>query len=197
MIVYYIKEKEAEPKEIITITDYYDMGNDYRPKVDFNLTYDNEGFHAHFDVYEKNPKAVYTKHFEPTHKDSCVEWFIFFAPDMCNRYFNFEVNANGVVNVSFRVDRYDKIDLTEEDAESFGIVTEIKEDYWTVDYTIPFDFIKKYIKGYEFKRDVILKSNVYKCGDETEFEHYGCWGMGAKDEPDFHTPQYFKEMKVI
>lgn len=195
--MYYIKQKCEEPREIITISDYCNTGNDYKPRVDFNLTYDDVGFHAHFDVYEKNPRATYTNNFDPVCRDSCVEWFMYFAPDICNRYFNFEVNANGVMDISFRIDRDEYIDVTDDDVKSFNIVTEIKDDYWTVDYTVPFEFLKKYIKGYEFKKEAILKANVYKCGDDTEFEHYGCWGMVDRDDPDFHTPQYFKEMKII
>lgn len=195
--MYLIKEKNIHPKEYITITDYCNMGNDYRPKVEFNVTYSNEGFHAHFNVYESKPYASYKNHFDPVCCDSCVEWFIYFDPENCNRYFNFEVNANGAMDVCFRLDR-DIFDLVSvEDVNSFNINVDIKDDYWTVDYTIPFEFIKKYIKDYEFKKDVVLKSNVYKCGEDTEFEHYGCWGMVDPDAPDFHTPQYFKEMKIV
>ena len=195
--MYIIRENGTEPKEIITINNYCNTGNDYRPRVDFNLTYSDEGFHSHFDVYESNPRATYTKNFDPVCCDSCVEWFIFFAPDICNRYFNFEVNPNGVMDVAFRIGRDEYSDVTDEDVKSFNIITKIYDDLWTVDYTIPFSFIKIYIDGYEFKKDVVLKANVYKCGDDTEFEHYGCWGMVDPDAPDFHSPQYFKDMKIV
>ena len=195
--MYLIKNEEAMPKEIITITDYCNVGNDYKPKVDFKLTYNDRGFHAHFDVFESNPRAVYTKNFDPVCCDSCVEWFIFFSPNTCDRYFNFEVNANGVMDTSFRLSRDVFDDVSDEDVKSFNIKTNIFEDFWTVDYTIPFEFIKKYIKDYEFKKDVVMRANVFKCGDDTEFEHYGCWGMVDRNEPDFHTPQYFKEMIIV
>lgn len=195
--MYNIKQKDAIPKEKITITEYCNMGNNYRPEVDFNVTYSDEGFHVHFDVFESNPIRNYVNNFDPVCCDSCVEWFIYFAPDICNRYFNFEVNANGAMDVSFRIDRYEYSDVTEEDVKSFNIKTDIKDDIWTVDYTIPFEFIKKYIKGYEFKKNVVLTSNVFKCGEDKVTEHYGCWGMVDRDAPDFHTPQYFKEMTII
>jgi len=195
--MYLIKEKGTMPKEVITITDYCNVGNEYRPKVDFNVTYSDIGFHAHFDVYETKPYASYTNHFDPVCCDSCVEWFIYFAPDICDRYFNFEVNANGAMDVCFRKDRNIYLPVSKEDVKTFNIRVDIKDDYWTVDYTIPFDFIKRFIKNYEFKKDVILSSNVYKCGEDTEFEHYGCWGMVNRDAPDFHAPEYFKEMKIV
>lgn len=193
--MYPIKKKGSSDIPVITLTDYI-KPNGYCPKVEFSVCYDTEGFHAHFKVHEKNPKATKTKHFEHVHLDSCAEWFINFDPNHTDRYFNFEVNANGVLNASFRKDRYDSIDLTREDAESLNIKTEILDDFWTVDYTISFDFIKKYIPDYEMKPGLKLPSNVYKCGDETEFPHHGCWCMVDREHPDFHIPSYFGTMFV-
>ena len=129
--MYTIVEKGSANVPVITLTDYVDP-NGYCPKVEFYATYSDVGFHAHFTTYEKNPKAVATKHFEYVHLDSCVEWFVNFYPEKCDRYFNFEANANGVINTHFRKDRYDKIPLTVEDAESLNIKTEVLDDYWTV-----------------------------------------------------------------
>ncbi len=194
--MYHIKNINDPQKEIITITDYCNTGNDYKPRVDFNLTYSDKGFHIHFDVFETNPRATFTKNFSPVCEDSCVEWFVNFNPDICKRYFNFEVNPNGAMDLSFRISRDEYVDTTNDDIESLNIVTKINDDFWTVDYTVPFEFIKKYIENYEFKIGTVMKGNVYKCGDNTEFEHYGCWGMVDRDAPDFHTPQYFKEMII-
>ena len=192
--MYYIKDKGIEQKEIITITDYLDIGNQYRPKVEFNLTYSDVGFHVHFDVFEKNPLARYTEHFSPVCRDSCVEWFINFDPKITGRYFNFEVNAKGTMDLAYRLNRYDYVMVTNEDIKALNIITKVKKDSWSVDYTVSFDFIKKYITDYEFKKGMILKSNVYKCGEDTEFEHYGCW---SKVDSDFHAPQYFEEMQIV
>lgn len=96
-------------------------------------------------MFEKAPKADATKHFEPVHLDSCVEWFVNFAPKICDRYFNFEINANGVINANFRKDRLDKLPLTVGDAEALNIKAQVFDDFWTVDYTVTFDFIKKFI----------------------------------------------------
>ena len=193
--MYTIKKKGSENIPTITITDYIDP-NGYCPKIVFSVTYSDEGFHVHYDAYEKNPKRVMTQHFQPVHLDSCLEWFVRFDPEHSQRYVNFEVNANGVINFSFRMDRYDELFFTEEDAECLNIKTEIFEDYWTIDYTVPFTFIKKYIPDYEFKKGMVLDSNVYKCGDETEFEHYGCWKMVDRTKPDFHLPRYFGKMII-
>ena len=193
--MYTIKKKGSENIPTITITDYVD-NNGYCPKVVFNVTYSDEGFHVHFDVYEKNPKRVMTNHLDSVHLDSCVEWFINFDPEHTKEYINFEVNANGVINFAHREDRYTEKKCTVEDAISLGIKTEILDEMWTVDYTVPFAFIIKYIPDYEFKKGLELPSNVYKCGDETEVEHYGCWKMVNREKPDFHKPEYFGRMII-
>ncbi len=193
--MYAIKKKGSSNIPVITLTDYVDPSG-YCPKVEFSVCYDSEGFHAHFKVHEKNPKACMTKHFEFVHLDSCVEWFINFDPQHTDRYFNFEVNATGVMNASFRKDRYIETPLTNEDAESLNIKAEVLDEFWTVDYTVPFDFIKKYIPDYEMKPGLKLPANVYKCGDETEIPHYGCWNMVDREHPDFHIPSYFGTMFV-
>jgi len=193
--MYTIKKKGSENIPTITLTDYINPDG-YCPKVVFNVTYSDKGFHVHFDAYEKKPKRVMTQHFQPVHLDSCLEWFINFDPEHTDKYINFEVNANGVINFSFRVDRNTDEKFTLSDAECLGIKTEILDGMWTLDYTVPFEFIKKYMPEYEFKKGAVLPSNVYKCGDETEFPHYGCWKMVDREKPDFHKPEYFGRMII-
>ena len=193
--MYTIKKKGSADIPTITLTDYIDP-NGYCPKIVFSVTYSDKGFHVHYDAYEKDPKRVMTEHFQTVHLDSCLEWFINFDPEHTSTYINFEINANGVINFSHRVDRNTDEKFTVEDAECLNIKTEIFDDMWTLDYTVPFTFIKKYMPEYEFKIGAVLPSNVYKCGDETAVEHYGCWKMVDREKPDFHRPEYFGRMIV-
>ena len=193
--MYTIKKKGSENIPEIVITDYINPDG-YCPKIVFSVTYSDAGFHVHFDAYEKNPKRVINEHFGPVHLDSCLEWFINFDPENTHKYINFEVNSAGFINFSLRVDRNNDEKFTLKDAECLGIKTEILDDMWTLDYTVPFEFIKKYYPHDEFKTGAVLPSNVYKCGDETEFEHYGCWKMVDREKPDFHKPEYFGRMII-
>ena len=193
--MYTIKKKDSHDIPSITVTDYINPDG-YCPKVVFNVTYSDEGFHVHFDVYENNPKRVIKEHFGPVHLDSCVEWFVNFDPKHTDNYINFEVNANGVINFAWRPDRYSGEEFTDQEAESLNIKTNILDGKWTVDYTVPFALIKKYMPGFERGKGDVLPSNVYKCGDETEFEHYGCWKMVNREKPDFHKPEYFGRMII-
>jgi len=172
------------------------MNNGYEPKVEFHLQVEEKGFHMHIVAWERNPLRNKTKHFEPVNLDSCVEWFVKFAPDICDRYFNFEINPNGVINFAFKKDRYDSTDLTIEDAESLNIQASVYEEYWEVDYLVPFTLIQKYIPGYEYQEGMTILTNFYKCGDEMEYPHYGMWNLVGTENPDFHRPEYFKEVVV-
>lgn len=194
--MYVIAEKGTKDVKTLTIKNYYENEWKYYPEVEFSACYSEEGFHIKFKVPESNPKAVMTKHFEFVHLDSCVEWFVNFYPEKCDRYFNFEVNANGVLNAHFRKDRYDKLPLTVEDADSLNIKTSICDNYWTVEYTVTFDFIKKFIPEYKFEKGMELKSNVFKCGEETQFPHYGMWQEIKREKADFHRPEDFGTMII-
>ena len=194
--MYKIIEKGIGETPVLKVGNYYKNSFDYYPKVEFSVCYSDVGFHAKFKVYESNPKADATKHFEPVHLDSCVEWFVNFYPEKCDRYFNFEINANGVLNAHFRKDRYDAIPLSVEDANSLNIKTQIFDDSWTVEYTVTFEFIKKFIKDYQFTKCMELKSNVFKCGQETEIPHFGMWQEIKREKPDFHQPDDFGTMIV-
>ena len=180
-------------KRYFTLTYPWDT-NGYKPEVVYELDMNEEGFVMHIIVPERNPRREQTEHLSFVHTDSCVEWFVNFMPEKCDRYFNFEVNANGIMNVAFRKDRYEKQLLTLEDIASLGIKPEIFEDHWEITYTVPFALIRKYIPEYQFEEGMIIKSNFYKCGDMTEYSHFGIWNPSPLEKPDFHRPEYFGEV---
>lgn len=169
----------------------------YKPEVTLELSYDDEGFSVHFEVLEKNPKRDAKKHFEKVHKDSCLELFLNFSPKTSDRYMNFEANANSVMNVAFRKDRYEKTLLSLEEVENFNIKAEIFDDYWILDYKIGFDFLKKYYPKFDIDNCEYLLGNAYKCGDETEIPHYLALFEVGCDKPDFHRPEYFQKFIIL
>ena len=184
-------------KQVFTLTypwaETWDK-NGYKPEVTFELGMNKEGFTMDIVVIEADPKREKTEHFQFVHEDSCVEWFANFFPEQSDRYFNFEVNANGIMNVSFRKDRNELKEMDLEDIASLGIKAKIYETYWTVSFVVPFTLIEKYIPEYEFKPGMKISSNFYKCGAKTEFPHHGIWNPMPLKEPDHHRPEYFKEI---
>ncbi|MDD7740577.1 MAG: carbohydrate-binding family 9-like protein [Fusicatenibacter sp.] len=164
------------------------------PPAAFHLRRDSNGFHMHICVTEKDPRRMETRHLHFVHEDSCVEWFVNFAPGICDRYFNFEINANGAMYAAFRKDRFDYQLLTPDDLASMNISARIHADTWEVSYTVPFSLIRNYIPGYCEEEQKILRANFYKCGDLTPYPHYGMWNVFFVDPPDFHRPEYFGEI---
>ena len=180
-------------EKVMTLTYQWDEKG-YCPEVEFYPQMTEKGFKIKIFVKESNPKRVMTEHFQPVHLDSCVEWFVNFFPETSDNYFNFEVNANGVMNVAFRKNRQEYQTMTVEDIERLGIKTKIEEDDWTVEYEVPFTLIEKYFDGFERKNEVEVLANFYKCGDETLYPHYGVWKQIDTPEPDFHRPEYFGKL---
>ena len=70
-------------KEFTLIYQWND--NDYRPDVRFYLGMNETGFTMHITIPEADPMREKTKHFSSVCVDSCVEWFVNFAPEICDR----------------------------------------------------------------------------------------------------------------
>ena len=168
----------------------------YKPFVTLNLSYDDSGFNVLFNISETNPLREKVEHFSLVHEDSCVELFLNFSPKTSDRYMNFEVNANGVMNVAFRKDRHDKINLTLQDVESFNVSAKVFDDYWTVSYKVGFDFLKKYYPDFDINTCDYIIGNAYKCGDETKIPHYMSLFDVKCEKPDFHRPEYFGRFEI-
>ena len=90
-----------QKNEKITLQYLWEKNGYYRgPEVIFHPELTENGVRMYIEVQEADPKRVMTGHFQPVHLDSCVEWFVNFSPETSDCYFNFEVNANGVMNVA-------------------------------------------------------------------------------------------------
>jgi len=62
-------------------------------------------------------------------------------------------------------------------------------DHWKLYCAFPIKLFEK-VYNRKFKGNDAI-GNFYKCGDETEFKHYGMWNLIDNPKPDFHLPEYF------
>lgn len=178
-----------------TLHHYLWENNGYEPKVEYTLSKVENGFRMHIVAQESDPRRVETRHQHYVHTDSCVEWFVIFDPELTNKYFNFEINANGAMYVNFKSDADgDSILLDVADVEALNIQAQVNENTWEITYTVPFDWIKKFIPGYEFKEGMKIRANFYKCGDATAYPHFGMWNKVESEIPCFHKSEYFREI---
>ncbi|MCF6270079.1 MAG: hypothetical protein L3J41_10220 [Melioribacteraceae bacterium] len=183
----------------IEMHNYQWIDNNYKPKVLVKLFYSLNNIYLNFKVFENKVKAKFTNFGEPVFKDSCVEFFINLFPQTHQEYFNFEFNAIGTALIGFGI-AGNRTYLKENELEDLLIVSSINApvdglhggDSWKLYCKIPINIIeKKYDIRFKGKEAV---GNFYKCGDETEFEHYGTWNKINNPTPNFHLPQYFGKL---
>lgn len=152
------------------------------------LCYSDEYLYVHMSAVEKDIRAENTQPLSPVYEDSCLEFF--FEPEGANKYFNFEINPNGCMNIQIGPTKPDRVSLVRSDAkEYFNIQTERTNNGWEVFYRIPLSFIQLVFPDFQFKGNI--KGNMDKCGNLTVYKHYVSWTKIDLDQPNFHCPEYF------
>jgi hypothetical protein len=174
------------------------MANGYEPGVEARLCYSARFLYVRFEVEEKRVRARFTRFQDPVYKDSCVEFFVNAFPDVGRDYLNFEANALGTFLAAFGPDRDHRRPLAKADLRGFRakaslaapVDGEIAEGPWALAYRIPIALFRT-VYGREVEPGQRAAGNFYKCGDETEFPHYGAWSPVGTPRPDFHRPEFF------
>ena len=155
------------------------------PKTTAKLLYSDFGIHIRMQTEEKPLLARCTEQNGPVHLESCMEFFV--RPnEEDKRYINFEFNAFGTMYLALRTGRPDK-NFVENNKEYFEVQSCVDEKAWTLGFVIPFEFIKKHFG----ECSKTLWGNLYKCGEETEYEHYASYYPLDPEKVDFHAPQFF------
>ncbi len=193
----YVIKRSTDPSELqMDTVACYPWGCSYRPRTEFRIGYDDKGIHVFMTTWEKHPKADCTERNGEVWFDSCMEFFV--EPVRGKGYFNCELNSHPAMLLCFGTGTGDdERDFVDWPTEDFDIECTKTEDTWSLHYCVPFAMLKKYVPEFEPKSGTVLHTNVFKCGDKTEFPHFGCHypiegHLFAK--PEFHAPQYFGEM---
>ncbi len=187
---------------LLKIEDYLWLENNYKPRVEAKLCYNNKNIFVRFISFENEITARFTKINDPVHKDSCVEFFINPFPSKTINYINFEINPLGTIYVGFG-NQVNRSNVSAEEIKLIEIYSTVKtpvvgeygNTHWEVIYRIPFPLIEKYF-GLRFDGSA-AKGNLLKCGDEAKFEHYGVWNNINSEKPNFHLPKYFGDLIFV
>lgn len=171
------------------------------PATTVTLAHTCDTLFVRFKVLGEVPWVTKTKDLEHVNEDACVEMFIADADN--SHYWNFEFNATGVCNASYRKSR--KEDVVRLNAEQLQSIQryaqslivdnqslprgEREESSWSLLVAIPFELIEL-----DLSREHVRRANFYKCGDKTSRPHYASWNPINAPSPAFHLPEYFGEI---
>ena len=182
----------------LTVSHYQWTGNGYEPRVEARLCWSARFLHVRFDVEEDRVRVRHTRFQDPVWKDSCVELFVDAFPELLRGYVNFEANAVGAFLIAFGLDRGHRRPLAKAELRGFRAKASlispvdgpVADGHWALAYRVPLALFRA-LYGREVEPGQTSAANFYKCGDETEFPHYGAWSPVGTPKPDFHRPEFF------
>lgn len=151
--------------------------------------HDAENLWIRMEAEEKPFRATLNGKLDQVCDDSCLEFF--FAPSPGDkRYFNFEWNPLGTLNLGFGAERPTRVrQIVKKPEELFQPRPFQTQNGWGISFRIPAEFIGLYIPDYTFSGEAA--ANFYKCGDRTERIHYLAWAPLSSSTPDYHRRQDF------
>ena len=171
----------------------------YRPQVDVRAFHNDSHLFLEYQVREKCTRALETQNGCDVYKDSCVEFFV--MPEGAEQYYNFEWNAIGTLCMSRRPGRRNATPAPMEVLNSvlasstYGCrpFNEICGDnLWSLRVAIPCGAL--YGDALKTWQGARLKGNFYKCGDELSCPHYITMFPVQTPSPDYHRPEFFREI---
>ncbi len=128
-------------------------------------------------------------------EDSCMEMFL--CPfEHRNEYVNFEINCKGVYLSQFGFTRENRVFIKELTDIQADVKTEITPDGWSLEAFVPCRLISE-VFGEEFTADKCsIKGNFTKCGDLTEYPHYGSFSQLSTLDFGYHNPGLFAKINI-
>lgn len=186
-------EKEVDWDRVpsIHIDNFLWEKNGYEPQTSARLVATENALIIKMDSQEKDIRTAVKDQNGNVYEDSCMEFFLQPVPESDDRYYNFEINANGVLLLAVGKEQTGrKILYVDNYTEYFDIHAEINHEYgWKLAYKIPYKFIQQEFPKYTpFNK---IRGNFFKCGDKCLKLHYGCWSKVDSDVPAFHKPEFF------
>ena len=105
------------------------------------VCHDGESLYVSMRCYEREPRATVTEHEGAVHLDSCMEFFFSPVPELREDYFNMEANPNGAMKFNYGPGRHGRV-KTEKLPELAGMRASRTDEYWQLDYRIPFSLVR-------------------------------------------------------
>lgn len=170
------------------------------PPTHAELGWDAEALHCRLVSAEDSPLTRHHQPNSPVHLDSCLEWFLAPWPGE-GLYLNLEANSAGTLFAAFGSTTHREL-LSDHLRTLVHVRAEVSPHQWSVTFQVPHTLLDALadLAGRarpELAVGTIFGANFYKCGDETEVEHYGAWNPITGDEPRFHRPDQFGQLVLV
>ena len=128
-------------------------------------------------------------------EDSCMEMFL--CPfEERDEYVNFEINCDGVYLSQFGKVRENRIFIKELTFLEPEVKTDKYEDGWSLELFVPCELISEVYSQDFTAGECCIRGNFTKCGDLTQYTHYGSFCELAGLDKGFHNPQCFAKINV-
>lgn len=193
--------------ETLTIAKFHPLGSDHKPRTEARLLHDGDALAVMFRVEDRYVIAKHGEYQQPTHKDSCVEFFA--EPRAGKGYFNFEMNAAGTLLLWY-VEDPKRIDgdfakytpVPKKLAKKIEVHASFPEPFdeeiagpvtWTVSYRVPRALFEAFVGDLATLSDQRWRGNFYKCADDSTHPHWAYWA-DIGNRLDFHQPKRFAEI---
>lgn len=172
----------------------------YAPEVRFRMFHTGAWLMLRFDVEERYTAALVTEDYGEVWTDSCVEFFI--ALDDSG-YYNFETTCIGRMLLCYRKSRTEGVEPSAEALAGVKRYTTFPagvpfaeregDNRWSLTLDIPPQSLFRHKltdwSGAE------ARVNLFKCGDKLSHPHFLSWRPIRAENPDFHRPEFFAEVK--
>jgi hypothetical protein len=193
--------------ETLTIARFHPRSSDHTPLTQARLSHDGRALAVIFHVEDRYVLARSTAYQSPTHKDSCVEFFVRPRPD--RGYFNFEFNALGTLLLWYvekprrpdgSFEQYTKV--PEDIASAIELQASLAQPIakeatgplpWTLSYRVPLALFEAFTGPLGALSGRTWRANFYKCADDCSHPHWGAWA-DIGERLDFHQPERFCEI---
>ncbi len=172
----------------------------YKPHVSFQISYDDEHLYLHYEVEEDCVRARAAQNNGQVWLDSCVEFFL--SPEGNDDYYNLECNCIGTKLLGFHESGAQSEHASDKIIDNIQVYSSLGNDAfeekvgnisWYLEAKIPWSsFWRHQISELKGKS---MKANFYKCGDELSKPHYLSWNPIDTEQPSFHQPKFFGELK--
>ena len=197
---------------VVPVDRFYDprgRASGHEPPTDAKVLYDDEAIYVEYRVRDDYVWCQKTKYQEGVSRDSCVEFFV--QPKKDKGYFNFEMNATGVLLFHYR--EKNETDLGTESrtvtvSEALGDEVRVAStvegpmaeplsdvEEWRLAIRIPFALLEKFVGPLGPLPGQTWRANFYKCASLDARPHWAVWSSIVSKRFTFHHPPSFGQIR--